>query len=98
MGLVGFPLNAMFVRISSFWGWRALSHKRLELAPAPQHLVQHDRGAARHVERVLDAEDGDLQHGVKNSLNVACCASIVLYEVLRRWGKYESVAAIRLSG
>ena len=28
--------------------------------------------------------------GVKNSLNVACCASIVLYEVLRRWGKYEA--------
>lgn len=25
--------------------------------------------------------------GVKNSLNVACCASIALYEVLRRWGK-----------
>ena len=36
--------------------------------------------------------------GVKNSLNVACCASIVLYEVLRRWGKYESVAAVRLAG
>ena len=28
--------------------------------------------------------------GVKNSLNVACCASIVLYEVLRRWGKFEA--------
>ena len=28
--------------------------------------------------------------GVKNSLNVACCASIALYEVLRRWGKYAS--------
>ena len=24
--------------------------------------------------------------------------SIVLYEVLRRWGKYESVAAVRLAG
>ena len=32
--------------------------------------------------------------GVKNSLNVACCASIALYEVLRRWGKFESAAAI----
>ena len=29
--------------------------------------------------------------GVKNSLNVACCASIVLYEVLRRWGKFEAL-------
>jgi len=28
--------------------------------------------------------------GVKNSLNVACCASVALYEVLRRWGKWES--------
>ena len=28
--------------------------------------------------------------GVKNSLNVACCASIVLYEVLRRWGKFAA--------
>ena len=36
----------------------------LEFAPAPQHLVQHDGGAASHVERVLDAEDRDLEHGV----------------------------------
>jgi tRNA G18 (ribose-2'-O)-methylase SpoU len=31
--------------------------------------------------------------GVKNSLNVACCAAIALYEVLRRWGKYPSADA-----
>ena len=37
---------------------------------------------------VLDACDAVLEipvFGVKNSLNVACCASIVLYEV--SWGK-----------
>ena len=33
--------------------------------------------------------------GVKNSLNVACCASLALYEVLRRWGKFESAEAAR---
>ena len=50
---------------------------------------------------VMEACDAVLEipvFGVKNSLNVACCASIVLYEVLRRWGKYETVAAVRLSG
>ena len=30
--------------------------------------------------------------GVKNSLNVACCTSIALYEVLRRMGKFASAA------
>lgn len=42
---------------------------------------------------VLDECDAVLEipvFGVKNSLNVSCCASIVLYEVLRRWGKFES--------
>ena len=41
---------------------------------------------------VLDVCDAVLEipvFGVKNSLNVSVCASIVLYEVLRRWGKYE---------
>jgi len=42
---------------------------------------------------VLDACDAVVEipvFGIKNSLNVSVCASIILYEVLRRWGKYEA--------
>ena len=42
---------------------------------------------------VLDECDAVVEipvFGVKNSLNVSCCASIVLYEVIRRWGKFDS--------
>ena len=35
--------------------------------------------------------------GVKNSLNVACCASIALYEVLRRWAKFPSGEPVHAS-
>mmetsp|Transcript_11865 Transcript_11865/g.34741 ORF Transcript_11865/g.34741 Transcript_11865/m.34741 type:complete len:205 (-) Transcript_11865:664-1278(-) len=36
----------------------------LPLAPPAENLVQRHRRAARHVERVFDAEDRDLHHGV----------------------------------
>ena len=42
--------------------------------------------------RVIELADFVIQiptYGIKNSLNVASAAPIVLYEVLRQWGKRE---------
>lgn len=75
----------------------------LPLGTAPQ-LGDEERGVAIVLgnevtgvdKAVLDVCDAVVEipvFGVKNSLNVACCASIVLYEVLRRWRKYEVAGA-----
>lgn len=38
---------------------------------------------------ILDAVDHVVEiptFGTKNSMNVACCATVIVFDVLRRWG------------
>jgi len=41
-----------------------------------------DQSVLEHVEHVVEIPT----HGTKNSMNVACAATVVIFDVLRRWG------------
>ena len=41
-----------------------------------------DQSVLEHVDHVVEIPT----HGTKNSMNVACAATVVIFDVLRRWG------------